>query len=245
MPCRVDSIVPFSHATAIFLFTLYGLLLIFQLKTHKHLMDVENPAAVVAATDSLEEEDGEEYGEEEDEAETPLMSLTAALTMLTITTLFVAICSELLVGSLEAVSQTWGLSQAFIGLILLPIIGNAAEHSTAVTVAIKGKMDLALGVALGSSVQIALCVVPALCLAGWAMDKPLTLDFHIFETTVLIVSVLVGNSAVSSGSSTWLEGIMLIFSYCIIGLAYFFRSESQEPNDIAIACVCGEPCCFP
>ena len=240
MPCRVESIVPLSHATALFLFTLYGLLLLFQLKTHKHLMDGE-VSDLVSPEKSFEEE---EEAEEEDEAETPSMSLTSALVMLTITTLLVAVCSELLVGSLESVSATWGLSQAFIGLILLPIIGNAAEHSTAVTVAIKGKMDLALGVALGSSVQIALCVVPALCLVGWAMGKPLTLDFHIFETTVLIVSVLVGNSAVSNGSSTWLEGIMLIFSYCIIGLAYFFRSETQGPDEASFSCVCGDPCCF-
>merc|ERR1712107_565814 len=145
--------------------------------------------------------------------------------MLVIITILVSWCSELLVDSLEETAITWGISEVFVGLVLLPIIGNAAEHATAVTVAMKGKMDLALGVALGSSVQIALCVVPALCLVGWIVDSPLSLDFHMFETTVLIVSVLVVNSTVSMGLSTWLEGVMLIISYLIIAIAYFFRKE--------------------
>ncbi|CAK9007505.1 Ca(2+)/H(+) antiporter (ApCAX), partial [Durusdinium trenchii] len=302
VPCRVESIEAISHYTALMLFFLYGMLLVFQLKTHTHLMDVsaqehaEDRAEIANAIASEEgatasgagevalgsesgtllvQQSGSEpepgqfneaggiqdsflmtsgqpssqslseiIGDEQDPEEAT-MTLKAAIIMLTITTLLVALCSELLVGSIESVSKSWGLSEVFIGLILLPIIGNAAEHATAITVAMKGKMDLALGVALGSSVQIALCVVPALCLVGWSMGKPLTLDFHPFETIVLVISVLVVTSTVRQGTSTWLEGIMLIISYCIIALAYFYRKEppsSTTPSEPS--CVCGEPCCF-
>jgi len=228
VPCKANEIVSISHATALLLFSLYILLLFFQLKTHKHLMDAEK--------ESIEED-------EEEDAEEASMTLSFALGALGVTTILVALCSEFLVNSLEEVSATWGLSEVFIGLILLPIIGNAAEHATAVTVAMKGKMDLALGVALGSSVQIALCVVPALCLVGWFMNKPLTLDFHPFETIILVVSVLVVNSTVTNGMSTWLEGVMLIMSYCIIGIAYYFRQESNFLD--GVTCICGEACCAP
>jgi len=91
--------------------------------------------------------------------------------------------------------------------------------------------------------KIALCVVPALCLVGWFMNKPLTLDFHPFETIILVVSVLVVNSTVTNGMSTWLEGVMLIMSYCIIGIAYYFRQESNFLD--GVTCICGEACCAP
>ncbi|GBG25201.1 Vacuolar cation/proton exchanger 2 [Hondaea fermentalgiana] len=269
VPCQVDSIVTISHVTALMLFFLYGMLLVFQLKTHTHLMDVAHGAVGDGDEDedddqgyvdddgaqgaAVHNQDGNENGksvlselEGEQDPEEATMSLQGAIFMLGVTTVLVAICSELLVGSIEEVSVSWGLSEVFIGLILLPIIGNAAEHATAITVAIKGKMDLALGVALGSSVQIALCVVPALCVVGWIVDKPLTLDFHPFETVVLVVSVLVVTSTVRQGTSTWLEGIMLIISYCIIAVAYFYR---KEPPASAIlpepSCICGEACCHP
>lgn len=140
VPCNANEIVAISHATAIMLFSLYLLLLFFQLKTHKHLMGHEK---TLCEDDELEEE-----------AEQASMTLGCAIGALCVTTILVAVCSEFLVNSLEEVSAKWGLSEVFIGLIMLPIIGNAAEHATAVTVAIKGKMDLALGVALGSSVQV-------------------------------------------------------------------------------------------
>jgi len=271
VPCKVPDIVTLSHFTALMLFFLYGMLLVFQLKTHTHLMD----AAAEAYRGGGGEEGGGNSGsggeegaiasdqegerqlqsllsretiifESETHPEEATMTLRGSIVMLTITTLLVALCSELLVDSLEAVSKSWGLSEVFIGLILLPIIGNAAEHATAITVAMKGKMDLALGVALGSSVQIALCVVPALCLVGWILQKPLTLDFHPFETIVLVVSVLVVTSTVRQGTSTWLEGIMLIISYLIIALAYFFRKEVPAGSALPQpSCICGEACCFP
>eukprot|EP00240_Pyramimonas_obovata_P006700 CAMPEP_0118952548 /NCGR_PEP_ID=MMETSP1169-20130426/55047_1 /TAXON_ID=36882 /ORGANISM="Pyramimonas obovata, Strain CCMP722" /LENGTH=172 /DNA_ID=CAMNT_0006899835 /DNA_START=30 /DNA_END=548 /DNA_ORIENTATION=+ len=169
------------------------------------------------------------------------MTMPVAILGLIGSTLMVSLCSEYLVGAIEGVSDTWGLSDVFIGLILLPIVGNAAEHMTAVTVAMKGKMDLAIGVALGSSIQIGLGVIPAVTLAAWCFGTPLTLDFHPFETVVLVVSVLVVNGTIVDSASTWLEGAMLLASYIIIAIIYLYREGDGEDR---LSCICGQPCCL-
>lgn len=119
------------------------------------------------------------------------ISRTTAVLLLLISTGLVAVCAEFLVDSINAVVQTSPLSEAFVGLIILPIVGNAAEHVTAVTVASKNKMDLAIGVAVGSSIQIALFVTPFIVLLGWAMGRDMSLYFTLFETVSLFVSVFV------------------------------------------------------
>lgn len=114
------------------------------------------------------------------------------------------------------------MSRTFIGLILLPIVGNAAEHVTAVSVAMKNKMDLAIGVAIGSSMQIALFVTPLMVIIGWIIGEPMTLFFNTFETCVLFVTVLIVNYLIQDGESNWLEGVMLISTYIIIAIAVFY-----------------------
>merc|ERR1719197_636308 len=109
--------------------------------------------------------------------------------LLASTTLTVFICSECLIDTIKEVSETYGLSKAFIGVILLPIVGNAAEHATAVTCAYKGLMDLALGVAVGSSTQIALFVVPCAVIIGWHYDQPMDLNFSLFDTACQMLTV--------------------------------------------------------
>jgi Ca2+:H+ antiporter len=122
----------------------------------------------------------------------------------------------------EATSQL-GLSTLFTGVILLPIIGNAAEHATAVTVAIKNKMDLSVSVAVGSSMQIALFVAPMLVIGGWAIGQPMDLNFNPFELVAVAVSVLIANSISSDGKSNWLEGGLLLATYIVLGLAFYFH----------------------
>jgi Ca2+:H+ antiporter len=138
-------------------------------------------------------------------------------------TVAVAVESELLVGSLEVATEKLGLTPLFTGVILLPIIGNAAEHATAVTVAMKNKMDLSVSVAVGSSLQIALFVAPALVLAGWCIGQPMDLDFNPFELVAVAVSVLIANSISSDGQSNWLEGMLLLAAYLVLGLAFYFH----------------------
>jgi Ca2+:H+ antiporter len=138
-------------------------------------------------------------------------------------TLLVAAMSEVLVGSIEHVTRSWGLPELFIGVILVPMVGNAAEHLTAVTVAMKNKMDLSLGIAIGSTTQIALLIAPMLVLAGWAIGKPLTLSFDVFELVAVVMAVAVANFIVLDGESNWLEGLMLVATYGILAVAFLFH----------------------
>ena len=143
----------------------------------------------------------------------------AGLFWLTASTLAIAFLSELLTGSIEGAAEGVGLSQAFVGFVIIPIIGNAAEHSTAVVMANKGKMDLAFGVALGSSTQIALFAVPLMVLVAIPLGQPLSLDFGPFETAMIFLSALIVSQIVEDGETNWLEGAMLLAAYLIVCLA--------------------------
>lgn len=135
----------------------------------------------------------------------------AAAAVLVIVTIAVSVCADYLVDSIDSIVEKAHISKTFVGLILLPIVGNAAEHVTAIVVAVKDKMDLAMGVAIGSSMQIALFVTPFLVILGWIMDKPMTLHFETFETVVFFLSVLVVTYVVQDGKSNYLEGCMVSF----------------------------------
>jgi Ca2+:H+ antiporter len=189
-----------SRYTAIVLLAIYGLALLFQLKTH----------ADVFATEAG-------HGTHEN----PVMSNRDAWALLLIATCLVAWMAHILVHSLETAVDEWNMPELFIGVILLPFFGNAAEHFTAVIVAGKDKMDLSLAIAIGSSVQIALFAAPLMVLLAWTLGVPLTLEFGLLETAATFISVLVANSILADGKSNWLEGVMLIASYVILALAFF------------------------
>ena len=183
-----------SHGTAIILLVLYVLYLVFQLKTHSFLFDERPPKR----PDDEEEHSSPEAGERPEQREEEVtLSPWAAGTALVVITVIVAICAEFLVGSINTIVETAHISKTFIGLILLPIVGNAAEHVTAVVVAYKDKMDLAIGVAIGSSMQIALLVTPFLVILGWIIGQDMTLHFKSFETVVFFLSVLITNYLIS------------------------------------------------
>ena len=160
------------------------------------------------------------------------ISRTSATVLLLVSTGLVAICAEFLVSSINYLVDNTSVSEAFIGLIILPIVGNAAEHVTAVTVASKNKMDLAIGVAVGSSIQIALFVTPVIVLLGWILTKDMSLYFTLFETVSLFVSVFVVNFLVLDGRSNYLEGSLLIAAYVIIAVAAFFYPDSSQASAI-------------
>ncbi|KAL9081019.1 MAG: hypothetical protein Q9157_000335 [Trypethelium eluteriae] len=174
-------------------------------------MSLPNPASVLRAAS---ERTGPDYPSEEEDA--PHLSRTSAIVMLLLSTGLVALCAEFLVDAIPAMTASSSVSQAFIGLIVLPIVGNAAEHVTAVTVATKNKMDLAIGVAVGSSIQIALFVTPLVVLLGWILGKAMSLYFNLFETISLFVTAFVVNFLVLDGRSNYLEGSLLIAAYVII-----------------------------
>ncbi|KAJ3472995.1 hypothetical protein NLG97_g10584 [Lecanicillium saksenae] len=159
------------------------------------------------------------------------LSRWAAIILLLITTGLVAVCAEFLVDSIKDVtSDTSSVSEIFIGLIILPIVGNAAEHVTAITVAMKNKMDLAIGVAVGSSIQIALFVTPLIVILGWIMDRQMTLYFTLFETVCLFVSTFIVNFLVLDGRSNYLEGALLCAVYVIIAVVAFFYPSPEDAS---------------
>jgi Ca2+:H+ antiporter len=134
--------------------------------------------------------------------------------------------------AIEPMVESSGVSQAFIGLIIIPIVGNAAEHVTAVVVATKNKMDLAIGIAIGSSIQIALFITPLIVILGWCMNKDMTLYFNIFETVALFVTVLVVNFLVLDGRSNYLEGSLLIAAYTIIAVVSYYYPDGCDASAI-------------
>lgn len=152
----------------------------------------------------------------------PGMSRTAAVVMLILSTALVAVCAEFLVDAIPEMIESSNVSEAFIGLIILPIVSNAAEHVTAVSVATKNKMDLSIGVSVGSSIQIAIFVTPLVVILGWCMGKDMSLYFTLFETISLFVTAFVVNFLVLDGRSNYLEGSLLIAAYVIIAYVFLF-----------------------
>jgi len=205
-----DNIMVLSRGTSIILLCIYISYLFFQLKTHADLFD------------DAEQQEGEEEGG------TMLSAWTAGLVLVVIT-LLVAVCADYLVGSIDAIVEKAHISKTFIGLILIPIVGNAAEHVTAVIVAYKNKMDLAIGVAIGSSLQIAIFVTPFLVVLGWIMDRDMSLHFETFETVSFFLASLVVVLLIQDGKSNWLEGLLCLGMYLIIALAFYVLPDDVAP----------------
>jgi Ca2+:H+ antiporter len=191
-----------SLMIAIVLFVTYLLSLLFSLKTHKHLY----------AGDGVAEAHGKgAHG-----------SVAGSLMMLLGATAGVALMSEFLVGTVEHTARAFGMSDVFVGVIVVAIIGNAAEHSTAVLVAMKNQMDLALNIAIGSSIQIALFVAPLLLFLSYAFGRPMDLLFTNLEVIAVGISVWALSLVAQDGESNWMEGILLLAVYIILGIAFYF-----------------------
>lgn len=186
-----------SIGIALAMFGIYLLGLYFSFYTHKDL-----------------------YGSEHAEEGEAKWSVSKSITVLVLCTIAIALESEFLVGSVEPMTEALGLSEFFVGIIIIPIIGNAAEHSTAILMAIKNKMDVAVEIAIGSSLQIILFVAPVLVFIS-LFFKPMSIIFNEFELVALIVSVLIVNRVASDGESNWLEGIQLVAVYIIIAISFF------------------------
>ena len=138
-------------------------------------------------------------------------------------TVAVAFMSETLVGSIEPLVASFGWTELFIGVVFVAIIGNAAEHFSAITVAIKGKMDLALQISIGSATQIVMLVAPILVLISLFFQSQMNLVFNTFELVSIIFSVFVVNSIIEDGESNWFEGLQLLLAYFIMAVAFYFH----------------------
>ncbi|KAJ3047284.1 hypothetical protein HDU99_009537 [Rhizoclosmatium hyalinum] len=199
--------------------------LVFQMKTNPDglVITPKERKLGLTAKDLLERKKLDD--EEEEEEERPETLAWVVLAGLIGCTCIIGLCAEFLVGSLDGLSEKAGLSHTFIGIIILPIVGNAAEHVTAVSSAMRNKMDLVISVAVGSSMQIAMLIAPLLIMIGWIIGQPLTLDFELFETAVLFVSIFVVSTLISDGRTHWLEGWMLLTSYAIIAVAFYYVKD--------------------
>lgn len=190
-----------SLAVAVVLMLSYGAGLLFSLKTHR---DLFNPP-------------------HDDSDEDEPWTVKKAVAMLAIAGVAVGVMSEILVGSITEASETIGLSEFFVGVIVVAIVGNAAEHWVAVLVARKDKMDLAVNIAIGSSAQIALFAVPLLVMASFVIGPhPMALVFNGFELGAILVAILIANQVTTEGESTWFEGIQLLAVYVVFAIAFFF-----------------------
>ena len=196
-----------SLAIAVVLFLTYFCMLGFSLWTHKHFFQS-------AHTDS--EGNGREW------------SRGKAIVILVIATAVVALLSEFLVGTIENVRDSVGLTEVFVGVIVVAIVGNAAEHSTAILMAMKNKMDLTVNIAIGSSLQIALFVAPVLIFLSYLFGRPMDLEFTMPEVVAVVVSVYILFQISEDGETNWIEGIQLLSLYVILGILFFYLPEPQH-----------------
>lgn len=188
-----------SVLVAILMILTYIGTLIFSLRTHKHLYV-------------------EEIGKY-----TPKWSVKKSLVILALATAGAAWMSEILVSSIEPIAETFGWTELFIGVIIVAIVGNLTEHASAITIAMKNRMDLSLHIAIGSATQIALFVMPLLVLISMLMSHHMDIVFTNFELVAIIASVLITNLVVQDGESNWLEGLQLVTAYAILGVAFYLH----------------------
>jgi Ca2+:H+ antiporter len=209
-------ILKFSRGVSVLLLLIYIGFLIFSLASHKEFFEDTN---------------------EDDEEEQPQMNMTSVIITLVVVTVLIGVTSEWLVTAINVVVSTGGISRTWIGLILLPIASNATEHLAAVIFAWKNKIQMASSIAIGSSIQIALFVIPLLVLIAWMGDRPLTLLFDPFATILLFLTVLIVNFAIADNRSNYLEGFVLIMVYLIVALTVWF-----VPDNLADALFSDEYC---
>lgn len=196
---------PLSVGISVVLLVIYGLSLYFSLRTHRHIYMAEQPAP---GTETKEE--------------MVHWSVRRAVFMLLLATAGVVVAAEFLVEAIEPAIESFGFTHTFVGVVVIAIVGNAAEHSTAILVALKDKMDLAFNIAFESSKQIAMFVAPILVLSSLAMGETLTLEFSHMEVAGMGMSVFAATLIALDGETNWLEGVMLLGVYAIFAVTFFY-----------------------
>lgn len=204
-----------SFAIAIVLFLTYALVLIFSLITHRELFG--GSKGVGEELSLMESEEG---------GHTP-WSVKKSVGVLLGATAFVALISEFLVGAIESARGALGLTEVFVGVIVVAIVGNAAEHSSAILMALRNKMDISIGIAVGSSLQIALFVAPLLVFASYLFGTPMDLEFTVPEVVAVVAAIIIVEQISSDGESNWIEGLQLLSVYAILALLFYFLPDTH------------------
>ncbi|XP_045833818.1 vacuolar cation/proton exchanger 3-like [Trifolium pratense] len=215
MAFDADSSLQFSRAASIVMVIAYFAYLIFQLWTHRQLFEAQD------------EDD------EENDSEEAVIGFGSGFAWLVIMTVFIAILSEYVVDTIEDASDSWGLSVSFLSIIMLPIVGNAAEHAGAIIFAFKNKLDITLGVALGSATQIGMFVVPLCVIVSWILGIKMDLNFHLLETGSLAMAIITTGFTLQDGTSHYLKGLILLLLYIVIGACFFVQRTPSDHADIA------------
>jgi Ca2+:H+ antiporter len=206
-----------SLAIAIVLIITYLFTLVFSLYTHRDMLVAdEMTGSAKEVGEELEEYTGEHW------------TKGKAITVLLVATSFVALIAEFLVGAVEEAGKTLGLTEIFVGVIVVAIIGNAAENSSAILMAMRNKMDLSLGIALGSSLQITLFVAPVLLFASYLFGTPMNLEFTIPEVFAVMAAILIVQQISSDGESNWIEGVQLLSVYAVLGILFYFLPDAHS-----------------
>lgn len=205
-----------SLAIAVVLFLTYCGTLVFSLITHKHLFIGESLQGAAQEVGHEQEEAGEHW------------TKNKSIIVLLVATAFVAMISEFLVGAVEAARGALGFTEVFVGVIVVAIIGNAAEHSSAIMMALRNKMDLSVGIAVGSSLQIALFVAPILIFASYFFGTPMNLEFTIPEVVAVVASIIIVEQICSDGESNWVEGLQLLSVYAILAILFYFLPDMHH-----------------
>ena len=165
------------------------------------------------------------------EEEVAVITHWEAISWLAILTAWISFLSGYLVNAIEGASESWNMPVAFISVILLPIVGNVAEHANAIMFAMKDKLDISLDVAIGSSTQIAMFVIPFCVVVGWIMGKSMDLNFQLFETATLFITVIVVAFMLQEGTSNYFKGLMLILCYMIVAARFYVHVDPEHDND--------------
>lgn len=212
-----------SDSLAFLLLAVYIAGIIFTVFTHKHLFFAQPPVEVQTEIEGQKTLSlGRKGTNGEGERNHEHWGKKKSFVLLGISMAGVVIVSEILVGSVEAITKEFGFGEIFVGAVIIGIVGNAAEHTSAIIVARKGKIDLSIGIAAGSGTQIALFVVPVLIIAGILLGKQVTLVFTIFELVSIFLAVIILNLIAHDGKSNWFEGLMLTAVYVIIAIGFYF-----------------------
>eukprot|EP00929_Paragymnodinium_shiwhaense_P084042 TRINITY_DN44920_c0_g1_i2.p1 TRINITY_DN44920_c0_g1~~TRINITY_DN44920_c0_g1_i2.p1 ORF type:complete len:546 (-),score=80.37 TRINITY_DN44920_c0_g1_i2:109-1746(-) len=235
----VYEVLKVSRIGAVIVFLSYLAFLFFQLVTHKNTLSKEETDLAVSSSRQAQaaqvlspptDQDSIDLVEEDDDDGGPGLTAPCAILCMVLCTLVVAANSDFLVDALEPVVHDVGIPQSFIGVILLPIAGNACEHAAAIRFAMRDRPGLAIGIAVGSSTQVALFVVPFSVIVGWAMCQPLDLNFGLMNTSVMILSVLVLLTLILDGRSNWFKGYLLMSLYTFIGVLYWYYPQLEEDH---------------
>ncbi|KAF5954297.1 hypothetical protein HYC85_007153 [Camellia sinensis] len=234
-----SSILQLSRAGSIIMLLAYVSYLFFQLKTHRQLFDSQEVILILMETIKVY---SEFYSESEvddgvSEEEKAVIGFWSAFIWLFGMTVIIAWLSEYIVSTIEAASDSWGISVGFVSVILLPIVGNATEHAGSIIFALKNKLDISLAVALGSAAQIFMFVVPLCVVVAWIMGVHMDLDFNLLETGALAFSIIVTSFALQDGNSHYMKGVVLCLCYTVIAACFFVHKivlDQKAVNNLEI-----------